>query len=132
MSDAFDEMKKMKNGGYSTDIHSEETTEKFVYHYEDGNIIKNFVLNWGRKIVDFLSWLGVFVAILAFILFFAFFIKSLSYRYDETAPYILFVCMIFVPLIILLITIISNYFIYLLIDIRDSLKEINSNLPLKK
>lgn len=136
MSDAFDEMKKMKNGGYNTCTHTEEkATPPICYVKTDENCIKNFILNWGRKIVDLVSFLGVFFTIIMFTLFFVYFINSLFDKngyYGESTPYISFLLMIFVPLIMLIITIVSNYFIYLLIDIRDSLKEMTEMLHTKK
>lgn len=136
MSDAFDEMKKMKNGEYSTSAHTEEKASQPVYYVKlDENNIKNFILNWGRKIVDLGAFLGILLTITVFTLFFVYFINSLfdnNGYYGNATSFIAFLFMIFVPLIILIITVVSNYFIYLLIDIRDSLKEINTNLPLKK
>lgn len=129
MSDAFDQMKNMKNG-YTTEAHTEEKTTDFKYSVPsepEGNNIKNFVIFWGRKIIDFMAFLGIFFALAVFTLFFAAFINSFNEKdsyFGEATPILIFLFMIFVPLIILIITIISNYFIYLLIDIRDSLKEL--------
>ena len=83
---------------------------------DDGSFIKNFVLNCGRKIVDFFAWLGLIIAIIVLGVSMNMFFENMSFE--------LFLIMIFAPILILLATIISNYFIYLLIDIRDSLKEL--------
>lgn len=139
MSDAFDEIKKINN--YNTSTHSDEKTEKIDivekiektnnYVEPEGNNIKNFVLKWGRKIVDFLASLGIFFAIIVFITCLTTILASLRMETSNPENNVLFIismflCMIFLPLIILIITIVSNYFIYLLIDIRDSLKNIDN------
>lgn len=123
MSDAFDQMKNMKNG-YTTETHTEEKKTEFKYSAPEpeGNVIKNFILKWGRHIIDFFAWVDVVIAVLAFAIFLAMYIDSLGK--DAQQSFTLFTCMIFVPLLILLFTIAANYFIYLLIDIRDSLKEL--------
>ena len=126
MSDAFDQMKNLKNGGYTIETHAEEKKTNFKYSAPsepEGNIIKNFILKWGRHIIDFFAWIDVAIAILAFVIFLTMYIDSLGK--DAQQSFTFFICMIFVPLLILLLMIAANYFIYLLIDIRDSLKEIS-------
>lgn len=121
MSDAFDQMKNIKN--YNTETHIEEKKNEFKYTTEpEGNIIKNFILKWGRHIIDFFAWIDVVIAIVVLGIFMVMYIDSLGKNTQQS--FTLFTCMIFVPLLILLFTIAANYFIYLLIDIRDSLKEL--------
>ena len=128
MSDAFDQIKKIKNEDYGTESHSEENTvipeQKVVYRIEDSHVIKNFILKWGRSIIDFLAWLGVIAAVITF----GICICACFANYNSQDASAMLAVSFIIPIVILFFTIVSNYFIYLLIDIRDSLNDINCKL----
>lgn len=131
MSDAFDKMKSLKE--YSTQTNTEKT--EFNYNKEEFKpkrfCIKDYVLNFGRKIVDFMTGFGFVLAGLVFLVFIGACIGSMfpdkygGYPNANMAS-LYFLWAIFTPIIIVLITVILNYLIYLLIDIRDSLKNIEN------
>ena len=123
MSDAFDQMKKIQNGDYKTEYHYEEKQNKICNNENGSTGIKNFILKWGRWIIDFFAWFDVVIAIIFFVIFLSMFLNGIGN--NEAQSIIAFILMIFVPLLIILFTIAANYFIYLIIDIRDSLKEIS-------
>lgn len=131
MSDAFDQMKNLKNGNY-TEVEPQKTQENSFLPNNaqpgEGNI-KSFILKYGRKIVDFNTALGFCVAILSFIIILIGLIGSLSNTsyYDNDSNRYGLILLFVVPLTILLIVIISNYFMYLLIDIKESLNKIEKN-----
>lgn len=131
MSDAFDQIKKIKNEDYGTETHFEENTinpeKKPVYRVEEStpnHAMKNFVLKWGRSIIDFLAWAGVIAAVIILIVC----ICACFVNYNSQDARAMLVVSFIIPIVILFFTIVSNYFIYLLIDIRDSLNDINSKL----
>lgn len=131
MSDAFDHMKNLKD--YSTQTSNEKT--EFKYDKNDFKpkrfCIKDYVLNFGRKIVDFMTGFGFVLAGLVFLIFMGACIGSMfpdkygGYPNANMAS-LYFLWAIIAPIVIILITVVSNYFMYLLIDIRDSLKSIES------
>lgn len=96
------------------------------------NKTKNFILSFGRFIVDWDTILGITIAGLVFIFFllamFGCFIPDRNgyFAQIQNAP-IAFILAILIPLIILFLVVIWHYVIYLLIDIRDSLKNIEQN-----
>lgn len=123
MSDAFDQMKKIQNGDYKTEYHNEEKPNKIYKSENSSTGIKNFILKWGRRIIDFFAWFDVVIAIIFFVIFLSMFLNSIGNNEEQCIT--AFILMIFVPLLIILFTIAANYFIYLIIDIRGSLKEIS-------
>ena len=94
--------------------------------------VKNFILKVGRFLVDFDTIFGIFIAILVFLLLilamFGCFIPDESGYFEmiKGAP-IAFALAIIIPIIILFFVVIWHYIIYLLIDIKDSLKNIENN-----
>ena len=132
MSNAFDEMKNLKNGSY-TRVNQKEESNNFKSNSEKGSKMKNFVLKWGRKIVDFNTAGGIALAVFVFLVLFGIGIGCLapdeygSYSRIQNAP-ILFILSFLLPIVILFLTIMWNYFMYLLVDIRDSLKNIDNKM----
>lgn len=95
--------------------------------------IKNFILTWGRKLVDFETCIGILIAVLLMLAcwFLAFGCMSPDkYGYMESigsTPWFILLSVL-LPILVLIIVIIFKYFIYLFIDIRDTLHEINDKL----
>lgn len=88
--------------------------------------IKNFILRIGRFIVDFNVIIGFCIAILIgiFILFTAFIalLPTDNGLYDNSGFAIISIILaVLIPIIIIFGVIIANYFLYLLIDIRDNI-----------
>lgn len=123
MSDAFDQIKKIQNSDYKTEYHNEEKPKKIYKSENSSTGIKNFILKWGRRIIDFFAWFDVIIAIIFFVIFLSMFLNSIGNNEEQCIT--AFILMIFVPMLIILFTIVANYFIYLIIDIRDFLKEIS-------
>ena len=87
-------------------------------------LIKDFILNYGSNVINFMAWVSIIIGIITFAICMSMFFENMSI--------LTFLIMIFAPILIILPITILNYFIYLLIDIRDHLNEIKSNLPPKK
>ena len=109
-----------------------ETEEKYKAHGP-----KKFILKYGRILVDIETYFWFFVAGLIFLIFIIAFLncflptdvfesKDWFFGNVEFAPYYLGAAILF-PIILLTIVILVKYFVYLLIDIRDSLKNIEQN-----
>lgn len=102
---------------------------KEVYKF---NFLKKFILKYGRILVDIDTGLILLGAIVIGILcLLAFFISFLPNEelYFELVPYawLWLLLAIIVPLIIIFVLILFKFLIYLLIDIRDTLKNIEEN-----
>lgn len=131
-------MENYSDGNYTT-THTEDNQEdKCIYPPEltetspdEGHAIKNFVLKWGRNIIDILVVLGFMGAGVVFLIGFIGYIKtSIALANNPNRNGILFIyqtIIILLPLIMVACTIISNYFLYLLIDMRDSLKKLSGD-----
>jgi hypothetical protein len=131
-------MENYSEGNYTT-THTEDNQENnctyppesFVPNPEEGHTIKNFVLKWGRNIVDIMVLLGFIGAGFIFFIGGIGFINALFQTNNN--PYANFIAFIYglivliLPLIIIVFTILSNYFLYLLIDMRDSLKKLSGD-----
>lgn len=104
-----------------------------------GSIVKNFILSFGRKLIDFMTIFNFSFAFLIFITICIFYAIGytislsiwgnyfyVSYYYKDTT-FETFLISMLIPLIIIIATVFSNYFIYLLIDIRESLKKIKGD-----
>lgn len=80
-------------------------------------MIKQIVLQIGRKIVDFLAWFEIgIIAIAAIALIFFIWASEMEMEQKVTMS----VIVLFVGLILFLLSIMFKYFTYLLIDIRDN------------
>lgn len=106
---------------------------KEVYKF---NFLKNFILKYGRILTDLDTGLILLVAIIIGIVFLlAFFNSFLPNKewYFEFVPYawLWLLLAIIVPLIIIFILVLFKFIIYLLIDIRDTLKNIEENTSKK-
>jgi len=94
--------------------------------------VKNFILKVGRFLVDFDTIIGIIVAFLVMIFFllgaFGAFVPDDNGYFGSInlAPVCLILAVV-IPIIILLVVVIWHYFIYLLIDIKDSLTEIKNS-----
>ncbi len=88
--------------------------------------IKEFVLNYGRKIID-ISFLLSFA--LAAIIFLGFSLAVGSGAIRIQATMLVYVVFIFLCVIIALIALF--YTIYLFVDIKDTLKEIRDKVSIK-
>ena len=100
------------------------------------NSIKNFILKYGRILfdIDTCIWF-VFTGLITLFLLLAFIGSFLPnedgyFENISAAPWII-VLAIIIPIIILVAIILIKYFVYLLIDIKDTLKNIKSNLKNK-
>lgn len=81
--------------------------------------IKNIVLNVGRKLLDFTTALDVIIAIVIVVV--GFFTNENNINLDSDNNFYLYVIG---GIVYILIALLKDYILYLLIDIRDSLKQI--------
>ena len=154
MSDAFDQMKNMvSNNQTENQEKAQETVEKqfcencgeempvgakycevcgFVVggsldEYEEGHNyslkLKNFIIGVGRFAMDFSVTLGIIATILCILfgLYLLIVSPKNSYWGDIHFGYVFLAAGLFM----FLINVLSTYFYYILIDIRDSLKSID-------
>jgi hypothetical protein len=105
-----------------------------IKNKESSHFIKNFILKWGRQIVDLMALIqiiGVFILFIAIIAGYTYsFYIGKEYYYNDNyfvLCTVIFIVSLLIPLIMLIVTIMSNYLTYLFIDIRDSLKNISKN-----
>lgn len=131
-------MENYSEGNYTTTHTEDNQNECCTYPQEntetspdEGHAIKNFVLKWGRNIIDILVILGFIGAGIVFLIGLIGYIKtSIVLANNPNRNGILFIyqtIIILLPLIMVACTIISNYFLYLLIDMRDSLKKLSGD-----
>ena len=118
---------------YDARICNECATLEYIEREENtSQKVKKFILRVGRFLVDFDTIIGMIIAILTFIFFllaaFGLFIPDDIGYFDNLnqAPLCLALAFI-IPIVILLVVVIWHYFIYLLIDIKDSLTEIKNS-----
>lgn len=114
-------------------------TDKEDFKFKEESLstkIKNFILKVGRFLVDFDTFFGILASILVFVFFILAMFGCLMpdengyFEAIKGAP-IALILAILAPIIILFLVVIWHYLIYLLIDIRDSLKEIENNTKRK-
>lgn len=98
--------------------------------------IKNFILKFGRLIIDIDTcfWFAVIILVMIafWIVFFGSFLPN-NDGYFDSVPYapLWIILSIVLPFIMLLVLTSFKFFVYLLIDIRDSLKNIEESNVMK-
>lgn len=96
------------------------------------NCLKNFILKFGRLIIDIDTLFWVLLIFAVMVIFWIAFLGSFlpdNQGYFELVPYapLWIILSVILPFILLLILLSIKFFAYLLIDIRDSLKKIEQN-----
>ena len=94
-------------------------------------MIKNFVLKAGRFLIDFNSILELILLIIITIICstFAFNILKEYFLYGPLSKFgeysiLIAIALYIIPIILLIFFVLTNYLLYLFIDIRDNLEEI--------